>query len=88
MHVSLETPAAFRPLLRVAFAYPFENLGLRVLTGNTPANCVRALQLSKHLGFTETHRTSDGWAPGVDMVHTELRREDCRWIRRFERHAA
>lgn len=87
MHVALDGVAASRALLRPAFQYPFLQCGRRVVWGLVPDGSP-SLRLALHAGFREAHRIRDGWAPGVDLVHVEMRREDCRWIQPRERKAA
>lgn len=81
-HMAVDTPAAWRPLLRHCFHYPFQALGLQLLLGIIPAHNAKSLAMARALGFRETYRVRDGWAPGDDMVVHEMRREDCRWLTR------
>ncbi len=69
-----------REFLREAARYPFST-GRKVLIGITPGNNAPALKFNSHYGFKETHRITDGCAPGVDMVIQEMRPDDCRWLR-------
>lgn len=81
MHLAMETPAATRTLLRAAFAYPFGELGLRLVTAAIPSHRGKAVRFATRLGFSEVHRTKDGWDEGSDIVHLELRREACRYLK-------
>lgn len=70
-----------REMLRVCFDYAF-NKGKRVAVyGHVASNNERALQLDKHLGFTEVHRIKDAVDDGVDLIILEMRRENCRWLK-------
>lgn len=86
MHVAMESPIAFRRLLRPAFAIAFQ---LRQI-----ATCVvmstneRSLKLVKHVGFRETFRAKDWWDVGVDLVFFEMHRRECRWIPESIKEAA
>lgn len=80
IHIDMEFP--IRGLLLPAFQYPFITLGLGVILGTTPGFHSRALRLAKALGFRRTHETADGWAPGIPLVHWEMRRNECRWLDR------
>jgi RimJ/RimL family protein N-acetyltransferase len=80
MHIALATPAACRPLLFPAFAYPFLEVGLGMVLGTVPANNLASVHFARKLGFREAHRTADGWKPGVDLIHFEMRREECRHL--------
>ena len=88
MHVAIEKPIAVRTLLRPAFELPFVRLGLGVVVGTVLSSNERALALDLHLGFREVMRGRDWWAPGVDLVWLEMRREECRWLCESERKAA
>lgn len=87
MHVALETPTACRGLLRAAFDLPFVQLGLGMVTARVRSDNTRALELARHLGFSEAWRCRDGWAPGVDLLHLELRREACRFVEQHRKAA-
>ena len=81
MHVAIESPTAIRSLPWAAFHYPFIQLGLGVVFGLVAADNARCMSLARRLGFRETHRIRDGYAPGVDVVIFEMRREECRWLK-------
>ena len=81
MHVCLESPGALRALLRPAFSYLFHEAGRNIALGLVPSHNDAALRFDKHIGFRETYRVKDGWAPGDDMVLLEMRRDECRWLR-------
>lgn len=82
MHVAVDyAPLGIVKLIRESFRYAFgENR--QVVIGITPADKMKALCLAERLGFKETYRIPDGWAPGVDLVIQEMRRENCRWLRK------
>jgi L-amino acid N-acyltransferase YncA len=86
-HMAVDTPIAWRSLLRPAFAYPFEQCGKGIILAAIPAGNARSVRLAKHFGFREMHRVRDGWAAGDDLLLLELRREGCRWLSK-ERKAA
>lgn len=81
-HVALAKPIAARPLLDAAFHYFFEEAGRLVMVGMVNAANTKAMRLDKHLGFREVGRIRDGAGKGADMVMMELRKEDCRYLRR------
>lgn len=79
MHVALE-PAGRRPILQVAFRYPFvQNGKLVVLAGVSGANHAMN-ELARSLGFSEIDHIPDGWVPGVTLNLYSMHRRDCRWI--------
>jgi RimJ/RimL family protein N-acetyltransferase len=80
MHVALEFPVAARALLGAAFEYAFRQAGKHLALGIVRGANQRCLVLAHRLGFKEVHRTRNGWNTGEDLVHFELRREDCRWL--------
>ena len=87
MHMAFDNPAAVRALIGPSFSYLFEECGKEIALGAIPAHNYRSIRLAKHVGFKETHRVIDGWAPKDDMVLLELRKADCRWLSK-ERKAA
>lgn len=80
LHVAIEKPGACRTLLRAAFGYAFVETGRRLAVATIREGNTRSIRLARHVGFREVHRTRSGWAPGEDLVHFEMRREDCRWL--------
>lgn len=81
MHVAVDSPGACRGLLRAAFVYLFQETGRVLARAEVRANNAASLEATKRVGFREVFRTLDGWAQGEDLVHFELRRDECRWLR-------
>ncbi len=81
LHVVLDSAAGARRILVPAFEFLFVRCGRRIALGTVNSDNPKALKLDTHLGFKETHRTRDGIRDGVDAIHLELRREDCRFIK-------
>lgn len=83
MHMYVRDPKSItRAFVREVFRFPFEIGGRGLVIGVTPSDNAAALDLNKHVGFRETYRVKDGWDVGVDMVVQEMRKEECRWLRR------
>lgn len=40
----------------------------------------KAIKLNKHMGFTEKCRFEDAYAPGIDVIFMEMKRENCRYL--------
>ena len=85
-HMAVDYPAVWRSLLRPAFEYPFEEAGRGLVLGIIPAGNARSCALARRLGFREAYRVRDGWAVGEDLVVHELRREECRWLKKEKPH--
>src|SRR5574343_1668250 len=79
-HMAVDTPVAWRALVKPAFEYPFRQAGKSVIVGFIPAGNARSVHLAKRLGLRETYRVRDGWANGEDVVVLEMRRDECRWL--------
>lgn len=79
-HMAVDTPVAWRALVKPAFEYPFTQSGKSVIMGVIPAGNARSVHLAKRLGLRETYRVRDGWANGEDLVVLEMRRDECRWL--------
>jgi hypothetical protein len=81
MHCAVDNKAAYRRLLHPSFEYPFIEGGRSLVLGLRASNHI-ALNNARVLGFRETYRIKDGWATGEDMVLFEMRKDECRWLRR------
>lgn len=81
MHIASDGTGAWmsKSLLLAAFAYPFQQLGLRRVTGVVPSKNAQAIAFDEHLGFVREgycpHAMPDG-----DVVILGLLRENCRFI--------
>lgn len=82
MHVAIESPAVLRSLLGPGFEYPFGQCGRGVVTAVVAEGNPRSLTLVPRLGFSEVARVKDGWETGKALVLFEMRKENCKWIRR------
>jgi len=69
--------------VRAAFEYPFIQAGKGLVIGVIAGNNVAALSFTQRLGFEVKYVIKDGNAVGVDLVLQEMRKENCRWIRRL-----
>lgn len=83
MHIWIPRPQLVsKSFFREGFRYPFEICGRGLVVGLTPSNNAAALHFNKRVGFKEVYRMKDAWDKGVDVVLQEMRKEDCRWLRR------
>jgi len=74
MHVAFDTPHSLtKKLLKAAFEYPFESIGVKAIYGLTPKDFDKAIRFNKKIGFKQIAET-------VDCVLLEMRREDCRYL--------
>jgi len=81
MHVAGEGNWLTRELLDATFDYVFNVADLNVVLGLVPASNAKALRFDRHVGFAEVARIKDG-TPEGDLVILELRRENCRYLRK------
>jgi RimJ/RimL family protein N-acetyltransferase len=88
LHIAIDEPICIRALTRRACDYFFNELGMAVVVGLTPANNPAALRLRKGIGFRTTGAIRDGWARGVDLLIGEMRAADCRCLQRPTRKKA
>lgn len=84
VHVYSRGPAHLlrRDFLLEIFSYPFIQCGKGLIYTITPGNAEDSLAVSKALGFSEVFRQKDGWSEGVDMIYKEMRRDECRYLRK------
>lgn len=85
-HMAVDAPVVWRALLPAAMDYAFRQAGKGLLLGIIPSHNARSVGFTRHVGFREAYRVPDGWALGDDLVVMELRREECRWLRKEARH--
>lgn len=81
-HMAVDTPIAWRALIPACFEYPFVEAKREVMLALIPAHNAKSWGLAGHFGFRIVHTVRDGWAKGDDLHLLELRREDCRFLRR------
>jgi hypothetical protein len=72
-HVALASVFAGRALLAAFVRTVFGTWQKCVVTAAVLSNNERSLSMMHRLGGYESHRVSDGYAPGVDVIHFELR---------------
>jgi hypothetical protein len=83
VHLALDTPMALRCLIRRAFLYVFKAMGRQVLWMLLPASSPAA-GLAESFGFRLAHEIRDGFAVGDNVCVFEMRREECRWLRKAD----
>lgn len=85
MHVAGEGNWISRDLLFAAFDYPFNVGNCSLVIGRIPSGNKSALKLNLHLGFKVEH-TIEGAHPDGSLVIMTMRRAECRWLERKQRH--
>lgn len=87
MHVAAD-PAAAMPMngkfLRLAFEYPFIQVGVSQALGMVDASNAKARAFDENIGFKPVSLLPDAGTDGGDLIIYSLRKEDCRFIRRKE----
>ena len=80
MHIASEgSHWMTKGFLKIAFEYPFKNMGLKVILATISGKNEKSLRLSRHLGFQEVATIADAHNDG-DLVILKMRSEDCKWI--------
>ena len=83
MHVWSVGPRAWtRLFLQEVFRYAFDIAGRGVAIAVTQGDNAATIEFCRRVGFKESHRIKDGWKLGTDLVIQEMRRNECRWLRR------
>ena len=67
-------------MLKLAFDYPFNQLGVAKLAGTIPSSKPELLEFNQRLGFKEECRIKDAYPDG-DMLVLTMTREQCRWLK-------
>ena len=82
MHVAAQPGSRWmtREYLRYCFAYPFNEMGVKRISGYVSASNAQARRLDEHLGF-KPEAVLHGAAPdGGDVILYAMWREDCRYL--------
>jgi hypothetical protein len=74
-----------KEFLRLAFSYPFKQVGVEQMLGMVDASNMEARRLDEHFGFKPVSVIPCAGTDGGDLIIYSLKREDCRFIRRKER---
>lgn len=69
-----------RDFLRVAFRYPFVQLGCRRVTGYVPMTNQDALRFDLHLGFKVEGCMREALENGEDVAVLGMLKRECRWF--------
>ena len=69
-----------RESVRVAFRYPFVQLGCRRVTGYIASKNADSLRLAQHLGFVREGLKREAAEDGDDLVVLGMLRKECRWL--------
>ena len=85
MHVAGEGNWATKDLLRLAFDYPFNQCGVKVLLAYVAATNLKSVAMCHHVGFTIEHVITDAHPDG-DLLIFAMRPEKCRYLKRGNRH--
>ena len=81
-HVAVDLPIAWRRMVYPGFAYPFIEARKGLLLAAVSSLNTKSLHLMERLGFRNTYTIQDAISVGVHSVLFEMRREECRWLRR------
>lgn len=81
IHVTVFNPFALKHgFQEEVFNFIFNTAGRKVIIGATPSDNKKALKFNAHMGFEELCRIENASEDGVDIIVTELRKENCKWI--------
>lgn len=80
-HIAAEPGARWltREFLHAIFDYPFNQLGVKRITGFVPAWNLAAQRFDEHLGFVR-EATLEDVLPEGDLIIYRMKRQDCRWL--------
>jgi RimJ/RimL family protein N-acetyltransferase len=82
-HIIIDNPMVLRHgFLEEAFDFAFnpKRSDRKIITGLVKSNNKAAQKFDKHIGFEERYRIKDGFSDGVDLIHYEINRDNCRWF--------
>lgn len=70
-----------RDFLRYGFHYPFNEMGVRRISGYVEARNTASRRLSEHAGFREEARLQGAASDGGDVILYVMWRDDCRFLK-------
>lgn len=82
MHVAAEPGGRWmtKDYLHYCFHYPFNEMGVKRVSGYVNASNVEARRLDEHLGFKQEAVLSGAAPDGGDVVVYAMWRDDCRFL--------
>ena len=69
-----------RDMVYIAFDYPFRQLGVKEIFGQTPENNQHALEFNRKCGFKVIARIEGVYPGNVACIITKMEPEDCRLL--------
>lgn len=69
-----------RDYLYRCFAYPFEQLNCRRITGLVKVDNIEAQKFDEHLGFKREGLLREAYDDGTDMIVYGMLKSECRWL--------
>ena len=83
MHVAAKPGSRWlrREFLHYCFSYPFDEVGVRRVSGYVNASNADAIRFDEHLGFRREAVLSGAAHDGGDVYIYVMRREDCRYLK-------
>ena len=84
-HFMVTSPFVLRHgLLECCFGFMFGTQNVKYVYGLVPANNIKSVKFTKHIGFTIKTRLDEAYEDGVDYLLMELKRENCRFMPQAE----
>lgn len=79
-HIAVDPGGINRKFLSVIFDYPFNQLGVKRITGVVASSNTAARKLDEHLGF-ELEAILTGAHPEGDLLIYKMTVDKCRWLK-------
>lgn len=87
MHNAIDDPSVIdRTFVRAVFEFPFVQCDLVQVLAPVPADNHKAMSLDTRVGFKPLITLPGADQEGKDLVFLSMRREECRWITKEQRH--
>lgn len=82
-HLAIDSPMVLRHgLIQEMAEYVFNTAGREIILSTVPASNKKSVKIVTHIGMSMVHSIKDGFKLGVDYLLFELRKEDCRWLKK------
>ena len=80
-HFMVSSPLVLkRGFMQEVYDYVFQHKKMLYMYGLVPGDNEKAIKLNKHMGWTERTRLPEAYAPGIDYILMELKKENCKYL--------
>lgn len=84
-HFMITTPLVLKHgFLDCCADFIYRDCGMSTIYSLVPANNVKSVKITTHMGFTEKARLEEAYEEGIDYLLMEMKRENCIFLHKRE----